>query len=118
MSLFHLSILQLLVAMAVMAGFVAVNQVVFPPPPFELLAGSQSDLCARCMGWPLAYYDAIGLYDLDSKTDVPKFYAFGHSDYRWWSLVGNIAIGTVTVVVVLLGVGAIQRRTAMSRSPS
>lgn len=122
MKYFRLSILQMLVAMAVVAGFVAANRMVFTStqPSWEALKQEfelPEDIVVLRVGWPLAFYEALGRRAVGNEMNGVIFYS-GRREYRGWSLLGNIAVCAVVLVVVIVGVGSIQRRTAFSTKTS
>jgi hypothetical protein len=114
-NLFRLSILQLLVAMAVVAGFVAANRVGVRNMPSDLLElqeefGLKGDLFTEHTGWPFVFHTTSASDILIYRSDDDFHVGTRESKFLWFALVGNIVVGVIAVATSVLGVGAVIRR--------
>lgn len=99
---YQLSMLQLLVAMAVVAVFVQLNLTVTRSEPIPIIGGKKQFQSAY-MGWPLSYRYA----QVYCETDDAKIDWFT-PDYL--SLAQNVAIGSGITLATTAILGRIQKR--------
>jgi hypothetical protein len=115
---FRLSILQLLVAMTVVAGFVAANRI---PERREvrsvevLFFGNEfgrMDQLEYRLGWPLTYYRALTFVPVGEGRSIasPYDYTVGEGEIKLAAIAANTALAFATVIGSLMLVVAISRK--------
>lgn len=118
---YQLSMLQMLVAMAVVAVFVVKNGSIKPAKPYSLseplnytvyLDDTPLALGSLQAGWPIPYWHALG------TTSEGHVYLAAYPTYRVWALAANVVMCATTILVAIGIVNRLNRKSKPCPSPS
>jgi hypothetical protein len=114
---FHLSILQMLVAMAVVAGLVAANRIPTrkESPAVDLLVVGPGEMkfnqLEYRLGWPFAYYNALTFKPVGQEfASIKMTYPNGNDAFHPLGFAANLAVAVITLIGCLVSVGVLTRR--------
>lgn len=98
---FRVSLLQLLVGIGVIAGFISLNRTV-KEAPYAVQTFHAHGIVELRIGCPFVYTTSVHSVAAVDKTGVKAYSASAITTFNWLALFGNIGVCLLTVIAAMM----------------